>query len=95
MTYPNLMDEEIQKLWDAIDNMLSNIKSDIRKAKLKVSGKSLLSLVIVAGGLAMTVIFPNPITIGILSGAATLIAGNNGILSKTKKIKEKSKEREK
>ena len=43
----------------------------------------------------MSVIFPNPITIGILGGAATLIAGNNGILRKTKKIKEKSKERKK
>ena len=58
-------------------------------------GKSLLSLVIVAGGVAMTVIFPNPITIGVLGGAATLITGNNGILSKTKIIKEKSKERKK
>ncbi len=48
---------------------------------------------IVAGGVAVCVIFPNPITIGVLGGAATLIAGNNGIFGKTKKIKEKSKER--
>ncbi len=61
MTHPNLTDEEIQKLRDVIDNTLSNIKSDIRKAKLKVFGKSLLSLIIVAGGVAMTVIFPNPV----------------------------------
>ncbi len=93
MTYPNLTDEEIQKLRDAIDNTLSNIKSDIRKAKLKVFGKSLLSLVIVAGGVVMTVIFPNPITIGVLGGAATLIAGNNDVLNKTKKIKEKERKR--
>ena len=61
MTHPNLTDEEIQKLRDVIDNTLSNIKSDIRKAKLKVFGKSLLSLIIVAGGVAMTIIFPNPV----------------------------------
>ena len=95
MTYPNLTDEEIQKLRDAISNTLGNMKKDIRKEKLKVFGKTLLSLIIVAGGVAVSVIFPNPITIGVLCGAATLIAGNNGILGKAKKIKEKSKERKK
>ncbi len=95
MTYPNLTDEEIQKLRDAISNTLDNMKSDIRKEKLKVFGKTLLSLIIIAGGVAVSVIFPNPITIGVLGGAATLIAGNNGVLGKAKKIKEKSKERKK
>ena len=69
------------------------MKKDIRKDKLKVFGKTLLSLLIVAGGVAVTVIFPNPITVGVLGGAATLIAGNNDIFGKAKKIKEKSKER--
>ena len=77
MTYPNLSDEEIQKLRDVISDTLGNMRSDIRKEKLKVFGKTLLSLMIVAGGVA------------------TLIAGNNGILGKTKKIREKSKERKK
>ncbi len=87
-----MTDEEIQKLRDAIDNTHSNMKSDIRKLKLKVLGKSLLSLVIVAGGVALlTIAFPSPIVIAALGGAATLIAGNNGVLSKTKKIKEKEK----
>ncbi len=71
------------------------MKKDIRKDKLKVFGKTLLSLLIVAGGVAVTVIFPNPITVGVLGGVATLIARNNGILGKTKKIREKSKERKK
>ena len=91
MTYPNLTDEDIQKLRDAISNALGNMKSDIRKDKLKVFGKTLLSLIIVAGGVAVSVIFPNPITIGVLGGAATLIAGNKGIFGKAKKIKEKSR----
>ena len=93
MTYPNLTNEEIQKLRDAIGNTLSNMKKDIRKDKLKVFGKTLLSFLIVAGGVAVTVIFPNPITVGVLGGAATLIAGNTGVFGKAKKIKEKSKER--
>ena len=95
MTYPNLTDEEIQKLRDAIDNTLGNMKSNIRKAKLNVFGKSLLSLVIVAGGVALTIAFPSPIIIAALGGAATLITGNNGVLNKTKKIKEKEKEKKK
>ena len=95
MTYPNLTDKEIQKLMHAIGNTLSNMKSDIKKKKFKVFGKTLLSLVVITGGVAVSIIFPNPITIAILGGAATLIAGNSGILSKTKKIREKSKERKK
>ena len=95
MTYPNLTDEEIQKLRDAIDNTLGDMKSDIRKEKLKVFGKTLLSLAIVAGGVALAIAFPSPIVIAALGGAATLIAGNNGVLSKTKKIRKKSKERKK
>ncbi len=39
--------------------------------------------------------FPSPIVIAALGGAATLIAGNHGILNKTKKIKKKMKERKK
>ena len=61
--------------------------------KLKVFGKSLLSLVIVAGGVAVSIIFRNPITIAVLGGAATLIAGSNGVLNKTEEIKEKKKEK--
>ena len=95
MTYPNLTDEEILKLRDVISNTLSNMKKDIRKDKLKVLRKALLAFVVVAGGVAVSILFPNPITIGVLGGAATLIAGSNGVLSKTKKIKEKSKERKK
>ena len=91
MTYPNLSDEEILKLRDAISNTLSNMKKDIRKDKLKVLGKALLAFVVVAGGVVVTVIFPNPITIGVLGGAATLIAGSNGVISKTKKNQRKIK----
>ncbi len=95
MRYPDLTDEEIERVRDAISNTLNNMKSDIRKEKLKVFGKTLLLIIIVAGGVAVSVIFPNPITIGVIAGAATLIAGNNGIFGKAKKIKEKSKERKK
>ena len=55
MTYPNLSDEEILKLRDAISNTLSNMKKDIRKDKLKVFGKALLAFVVVAGGVVVTV----------------------------------------
>ena len=92
MTYPNLTNEEIQKLRDVIGNTLGNMKKDIRKDKLKVFGKTLLSFLIVAGGVAVTVIFPL-FSVGVLGGAATLIAGNSSIFGKAKKIKEKSKER--
>ena len=87
MTYLNLSDEEILKLRDAISNTLKDMKKDIRKDKLKVFGKTLLAFVVVASGVAVSIIFPNPITIGILGGAATLIAGNNKVIAKPKKLK--------
>ncbi len=95
MSYPNLTDEEIRKLREAIENTLGNMKSDIRKKKFKVFGRTILSLVIVASGIAIAIVFPLPIVIAALGGAATLNAGNNGVLCQAKKIKEKSRERKK
>ncbi len=95
MSYPNLTDEEVLKLREAISNTLNSMKKDIRKDKFKVLGKALLAFDVVARGVAVSILFPNPITIGVLGGAATLVAGSNGVLGKTKKIKEKSKERKK
>ncbi len=95
MSYPNLTDEEIQKLRDAINNTLGNMKSDIRGKKLKVFGKTLLSFVIVTGGVALAIVFPSPIVLAALGGAATLIAGNSGVLGQAKNIRKKSKEKKK
>ena len=95
MRYPDLTDEEIERMRSAISNTLSNMKKDVRKDKLKVFGKTLLSLVMVASGIAISIIFPNPITIGVLGGAATLITQNSNVFGKVKKIKEKSKEKNK
>ncbi len=49
----------------------------------------------IAGGIAVSIIFPNPITIGVLGGAATLWTQNSGLFGKVKKIREKSKEKKK
>ena len=99
MRYPNLTDEEIENLRGAISNTLNNITKDVKKDKLKVfsnsNGKTVLSVVMIAGGVAVSIIFPNPITIGVLGGAATLIAQNSGVFGKVKRIKEKSKEKKK
>ncbi len=95
MRYPNLTDEEIENLRGAISNTLNNITKDVKKDKLKVFGKTLLSVIMIAGGIAVSIIFPNPITIGVLGGAATLIAQYSGVFGKIKKIKEKSKEKKK
>ena len=95
MRYPDLTDEEIERLRGTISDTLGNIKKDVRKDKLKVFGKTLLSLVMVASGIAISITFPNPVTIGVLGGAATLIAQNSSVFGKVKKIREKSKEKNK
>jgi phosphopantothenate synthetase len=95
MRYPELTDEEIEKLIDAVGVALTNMKCDNRKNKLKIFGKTLLTIILVAGGITVSIMFPNPITIGVLGGAAALIAGNKGVLRKVKNMKEKSKIRKK
>ncbi len=54
-----------------------------------------LTTVFIAGGVAVSIMFPNPITIGVLGGAAALLAGNKGVFGKVKRVKEKSKIRKK
>ncbi len=95
MRYPELTDEEIARLIDAVGTALTTMKGDNRKDKLKVFGKALLTLVFVAGGMAVSIMFPNPITIGVLGGATALIAGNKGVFRKVMKMKEKSEKRKK
>ncbi len=93
MRYPDLPDEEIERLMNTISDTLGGIKKDIKKDKLKALGKTLLTVVMVAGGIAVSIIFPNPITIGVLGGAATLWTQNSGLFGKVKKIREKSGEK--
>ena len=95
MRYPELTDEEIERLIDALGAALITMKGDNRKDKLKVFGKALLTTVFIAGGVVVSIMFPNPITIGVLGGAAALLAGNKGVFGKVKRVKEKSKIRKK
>ncbi len=95
MIYPELTDEEIARLIDAVGTALTTMKGDIRKDKLKAFGKALLTLVLVAGGMAVSIMFPNPITIGVLGGATALIPGNKGVIRKVKNMKEKLKKKKK
>ena len=95
MIHPELTDEKIARLIDAVGTALTTMKGDIRKDKLKAFGKALLTLVFVAGGMAVSIMFPNPITIGVLGGAAALIARNKGVIKKVKNMKEKLKKKNK
>ena len=72
MRYPDSPDKEIERLMNAISFTIDNIKKDIKKDKLKALGKTLLTVVMVASGITVSIIFPNPITIGVLGGVATL-----------------------
>ncbi len=92
MRYPDLPDKEIERLMNAISFTIDNIKKDIKKDKLKALGKTLLTVVMVASGITVSIIFPNPITIGVLGGAATLWTQNSGLFGKVKKIRKKKEE---
>ncbi len=95
MTYPNLTDADLQRMKEAITQTVSNAKSDIRKRKLKIFERTLLSSLIIIGGVAVAIVFPSPVVIAALGGAVTLIAGNNGVTSQLRNIKKKSADRSK
>ncbi len=95
MIYPELTDEEIENLINESWKEIASAKGDLKKDKLKVIGRTLIVVIVVAGGVVVSVLFPNPITIGALGGVMAIATGNKGFLRRFKKVREKSKKKKK
>jgi hypothetical protein len=87
-------ESELATLKDDVEKALSTMRKQLARKKFKIFGKTLLSVVLVAGGVAVAIVFPSPITVAVLGGAAALAGGQNGMISDIKNVKhEKARRR--
>jgi hypothetical protein len=80
-------------LRDDVEKELSTIRKQLAKKKFKIFGKTLLSVILVADGVAVAIVFPSPITVAVLGGAAALVGGQNGMISDIKNVRHESARR--
>ena len=86
-------ESELVTLKDDVEKALSTMRKQLAKKKFKIFGKTLLSVILVAGGVAVAIVFPSPITVAVLGGAAALVGGQNGMISDIKNVRHESAKR--
>jgi uncharacterized membrane protein YsdA (DUF1294 family) len=86
-------ESELVTLKGDMVKVLSTMRKQQVRKKFKIFGKTLLSVVLVAGGVAVAIVFPSPITVAVLGGAAALIGGQNGTISDMKNVRHESAKR--
>ena len=92
-TVSTFTESELATLKDDVEKVLSTMRKQLARKKLKIFGKTLLSVVLVAGGVALVIVFPSPIMVAVLGGAAALIGGQNGTISDMKNVRRESAKR--
>ena len=78
---------ELVVLRDGVEKTLLAMRKQLARKKFKIFGKTLLSIVLVAGGVAVAIVFPSPITVAVLGGAAALIGGRAGVIGSVKNVR--------
>ena len=78
---------ELVVLRDGVEKTLLAMRKQLARKKFKIFGKTLLSVVLVAGGVAAAIVFPSPITVAVLGGAAALIGGQTGVIRNVKNVR--------
>ena len=58
------------------------MKGNTKRKKLKLVGKTLLKLIIIAGGVTVAIVFPSTIVIAALGGAVAVLDGVRGRLNR-------------
>ena len=76
-----------------VEKALSTMRKQLARKKFKIFGKTLLSVILVAGGAAVAIVFPSPITVAVLGGAAALVGGQNGMIRDIKNVRHESAKR--
>ena len=86
-TVSTFTESELVAARDAVEKALSATRKQLARKKFKIFGKTLLSVVLVAGGVAVVIVFPSPITVAVLGGAAALVGGQNGMISDMRNVR--------
>ena len=89
-TVNTFTESELVTLRDDVEKALSTMRKQLARKKFKIFGKTLLSVVLVAGGVAVAIVFPSPIIVAVLGGAAAIVGGQNGMISDMKNVRRES-----
>ena len=61
----NFTEEELTDLKEELTTELSKMKGNTRRKKLKLVGKTLLKLILIAGGVTVAIVFPSTIVLAV------------------------------
>ena len=86
-------ESELVTLKDDMEKALSAMRKQLARKKFRIFGKALLSVVLVAGGVAVAIVFPSPIAVAVLGGAAALIGGQTGVIRNIKNVRHETARR--
>ena len=73
---------------------LSKMKGNTKRKKLKLVGKTLLKLILIAGGVTVTIVFPSTIVLAALGGVVAVLDGSKGTIKTFRKVRDGQKKRE-
>ena len=62
----NFTEEELTELKEELTAKLSKMKGNTKRKKLKLVGKTLLKLILIAGGVTVAIVFPFTIVLAAL-----------------------------
>ena len=87
----NFTEDELTELKEELTTELSKMKGNTRRKKLKLVGKMLLKLILIAGGVTVAIVFPSTIVIAVLGGVVAVLDGGKGTIKTLKKVREGKK----
>ena len=70
------------------------MKGNTKRKKLKLVGKTLLKLILIAGGVTVTIVFPSTIVLAALGGVVAVLDGSKGTIKTFRKVRDGQKKRE-
>ena len=69
------------------------MKRNTKRKKLKLVGKTLLKLILIAGGVTVAIVFPSTIVLAALGGVVAVLDGSKGTIKTIRKVKDGQKKR--
>ena len=89
----NFTEEELAELKEELTTELSKMKGNTKRKKLKLIGKTLLKLILIAGGVTVAIIFSSTIVIAVLGGVVAVLDGGKGTIKTLRKVRDGQKKR--
>ena len=89
----NFTEEELTELKDELTSELSKMKGNTNKKKIKLIGKTLLKLILIAGDVTVAIVFPSTIVLAVLGGVVAVLDGGKGTIKTFRKVRNGQKKR--